>query len=159
MLKNFVIGLLAIPTVSIAAFDDLSVRRDSSGNLEVADANYTCNYRSIDDAKDKNKNAGEVTLYTEKLEDGSIFFIVGLPGDVSISSPQIKKTKAEKSAVVYMGGEGSDGYFMVGSSVERGVGAAIKTNDSKLNASIIVDDCHLLRNLENPATADVLPED
>ncbi|OBU12527.1 hypothetical protein [Morganella psychrotolerans] len=159
MLRNLVIGLLVIPAVSLAAFDDLSLKRGPSGNLEVVDANYTCNYRSIDDAKDKSKNAGEVTLYTEKLENDSIFFIVGLPGDVSISSPQIKKTKAEKSAVVYMGGEGNDGYFMVGSSVDNGVGAAIKTNDGKLNASIIVDDCHLLRNLENPAPADVLPED
>ena len=151
MLKQLISLSILIPSLSFAAFDDLSIMRDKDGNLEIKNGNYNCEYLSISDSNN-NKATGELSLYVEKIGNNKSFFIADIPGGIAITSDEmLMRSKGENSSLYIQEKENGDMY-MLGSSLDFGVGAAVKNNSKNINVELVIENCKLINSLENPVS-------
>lgn len=152
MLKQLISLSILIPSLSFAAFDDLSIMRDKDGDLKIKDGSYNCEYLSIIDSNNNKKSTGELSLYVEKIGNNKSFFIADIPGGISITSDEmIMRSKGEISSLYIQEKENSDMY-MLGVSLDFGVGAAIKVNSKNINIEVVIENCKLIKSLENPTS-------
>ncbi|EPS1557757.1 TPA: hypothetical protein ACI4AU_000559 [Proteus mirabilis] len=152
MLKKLISLSILIPSLSFAAFDDLSIMRDKDGNLEIKNGNYNCEYLSISDSNNNKKATGELSLYVEKIGNNKSFFIADIPGGIAITSDEmLMRSKGENSSLYIQEKENGDMY-MLGSSLDFGVGAAVKNNSKNINVELVIENCKLINSLENPVS-------
>lgn len=152
MLKQLISLSILIPSLSFAAFDDLSIMRDKDGNLEIKNGNYNCEYLSISDSNNNKKATGELSLYVEKIGNNKSFFIADIPGGIAITSDEmLMRSKGENSSLYIQEKENGDMY-MLGSSLDFGVGAAVKNSSKNINVELVIENCKLINSLENPVS-------
>ncbi|HEJ9507552.1 TPA: hypothetical protein SMN05_001280 [Proteus mirabilis] len=152
MLKQLISLSILIPSLSFAAFDDLSIMRDKDGNLEIKNGNYNCEYLSIRDSNDNKKAIGELSLYVEKTDNNEVFFIADIPGGVSITSDVIPTRSKNETSSLYIQEKENGNMYMLGSSLDFGVGAAVKNNSKNINVELVIENCKLIKSLENPVS-------
>lgn len=153
MLKQLISLSILIPSLSFAAFDDLSIMRDKNGDLKIKDGSYNCEYLSIIDSNNNKKATGELSLYVEKIGNNKSFFIADIPGGIAITSDEmLMRSKSENSSLYIQEKENGDMY-MLGVSLDFGVGAAMKMNSKNINVELVIENCKLMRNMETPVKA------
>lgn len=153
MLKQLISLSILIPSLSFAAFDDLSIMRDKNGDLKIKDGSYNCEYLSIIDSNNNKKATGELSLYVEKIGNNKSFFIADIPGGIAITSDEmLMRSKGENSSLYIQEKENGDMY-MLGVSLDFGVGAAMKMNSKNINVELVIENCKLMRNMETPVKA------
>lgn len=152
MIKYIAIGLSLFPCLVLGQVDKLSIDRDGSGNIRIIDGNYECSYGSIDEDGSPKEKFKSANIYTEKMEDDTILFIVSLPGGISINPPKAKKASQTLDSVSYEYTGDKDKVFIVGSNIGDGLYAAIGVKNNLLHASTLIYDCKLMRNLEHPVS-------
>ncbi|MFF0930819.1 hypothetical protein ACFYLL_12905 [Proteus mirabilis] len=152
MLKQLISLSILIPSLSFAAFDDLSIMRDKNGDLKIKDGSYNCEYLSIIDSNNNKKATGELSLYVEKVGNNKSFFIAEIPGGIAITSDEmLMRSKGENSSLYIQEKENGDMY-MLGVSLDFGVGAAMKMNSKNINVELVIENCKLIKSLENPVS-------
>lgn len=152
MLKQLISLSILIPSLSFAAFDDLSIMRDKNGDLKIKDGSYNCEYLSIIDSNNNKKSTGELSLYVEKIGNNKSFFIADIPGGIAITSDEmLMRSKGENSSLYIQEKENGDMY-MLGVSLDFGVGAAMKVNSKNINIEMVIESCKLIKSLEKPVS-------
>ncbi|UQZ10681.1 hypothetical protein M8G38_12820 [Providencia stuartii] len=159
MLKKCVIGLLFMPLLSLANSDHSGIYRDSNFNIMSYQGTYQCkiyampqDVSNIDDYS--NKSIGDANMVVENEGDGSgkyIFINLNNGKDIDIPPLKLVEKGSTKTTYAFKSKSLTVGYILTS---EEGaiVGIQDKTQGNEL--SVLLSNCVMLRNQEQPVPAD-----
>lgn len=145
MLKKIVIGLLLFPCIAFGSDRSILV-----GHNLLIDGNYECFYNNLEKANQGDNKLSGAELYIEKMDNDTVLFIASLPGDISFNPPVAERNKQKKDSISYYAEDDNGSSFVVGYNKDIGLASAINIDSGSVKVNVLIYDCKLIRNLDNP---------
>lgn len=153
MLKKIVIGLLLFPCVVLGSDNSILESKGNDGHNLLIDGNYECFYNNFEKANQGDNKLSGAELYIEKMENDTVLFIASLPGDISFNPPIAERNKQKKDSISYYTEDDNGNGFVIGYIEDIGLVSAINIDSGSVKANILIYDCKIIRNLDNPVSA------